>query len=97
MVLKEGVTRPNMLEGGRTAARNIVKAPPAAIDCCLAVADDQDVQVMIHTDALNESGFVEIAVAAFKGRTIHAYHTERAGGGHAPDFIKVCGTNPTRP
>jgi urease subunit alpha len=78
---------------------------PAAIDTCLAVADDMDVQVMIHTDTLNESGFVENSLAAFKGRTIHAYHTEGAGGGHAPDIIKVCGeanvipssTNPTRP
>ncbi|MHA1560016.1 MAG: urease subunit alpha [Alphaproteobacteria bacterium] len=78
---------------------------PAAIDCCLSVADDYDVQVMIHTDTLNESGFVENTVAAFKGRTIHAYHTEGAGGGHAPDIIKICGlanvlpssTNPTRP
>src|SRR5476649_93291 len=78
---------------------------PAAIDCCLAVADDYDVQVMIHTDTINESGFVEDTVAAFKGRTIHAFHTEGAGGGHAPDIIKVCGlpnvipssTNPTRP
>ena len=78
---------------------------PAAIDCCLGVADDHDIQVMIHTDTLNESGFVENTVAAFKGRTIHAFHTEGAGGGHAPDIIKVCGlanvlpssTNPTRP
>jgi urease subunit alpha len=78
---------------------------PAAIDCCLGVADDFDVQVMIHTDTLNESGFVENTVKAFKGRTIHAFHTEGAGGGHAPDIIKVCGeanvipssTNPTRP
>ncbi len=78
---------------------------PAAIDCCLAVADGMDVQTMIHTDTLNESGFVERSVAAFKGRTIHAFHTEGAGGGHAPDIIKVCGeanvlpssTNPTRP
>jgi len=78
---------------------------PAAIDCCLSVADDHDVQVMIHTDTLNESGFVEDTVAAFKGRTIHAFHTEGAGGGHAPDIIKVAGlanvipssTNPTRP
>lgn len=78
---------------------------PAAIDCCLSVADDHDVQVMIHTDTLNESGFVENTVAAIKGRTIHAFHTEGAGGGHAPDIIKVCGlpnvipssTNPTRP
>ena len=78
---------------------------PAAIDCCLGVADDYDVQVMIHTDTLNESGFVEDTIAAFKGRTIHAYHTEGAGGGHAPDIIRVAGqpnvlpssTNPTRP
>jgi urease subunit alpha len=78
---------------------------PAAIDNCLAVADQYDVQVAIHTDTLNESGFVETTVAAFKGRTIHTYHTEGAGGGHAPDIIKVCGlpnvlpssTNPTRP
>jgi urease subunit alpha len=78
---------------------------PAAIDCCLSVADDFDVQVMIHTDTINESGFVEDTIAAFKGRTIHAFHTEGAGGGHAPDIIKVCGlpnvlpssTNPTRP
>ncbi|MDX8432102.1 urease subunit alpha [Mesorhizobium abyssinicae] len=78
---------------------------PAAIDCCLSVADAYDVQVMIHTDTLNESGFVENTVAAIKGRTIHAFHTEGAGGGHAPDIIKVCGlpnvipssTNPTRP
>jgi urease subunit alpha len=78
---------------------------PAAIDNCLSVADDHDVQVMIHTDTLNESGFVEDTVRAFKGRTIHAFHTEGAGGGHAPDIIKVAGlenvlpssTNPTRP
>ncbi|OAI21538.1 MULTISPECIES: urease subunit alpha [Methylomonas] len=78
---------------------------PAAIDCCLGVADDYDVQVAIHTDTLNESGFVEDTFAAFKGRTIHTYHTEGAGGGHAPDIIKACGlnnvlpssTNPTRP
>ncbi len=78
---------------------------PAAIDCCLSVADAMDVQVMIHTDTLNESGFVENTIAAFKNRTIHAFHTEGAGGGHAPDIIKVCGqpnvlpssTNPTRP
>ncbi len=78
---------------------------PAAIDCCLSVADDYDVQVMIHTDTLNESGFVDDTIAAFKGRTIHAFHTEGAGGGHAPDIIKVAGlanvlpssTNPTRP
>jgi urease subunit alpha len=78
---------------------------PAAIDTCLAVADRMDIQVAIHTDTLNESGFVEDSIAAFKGRTIHAFHTEGAGGGHAPDIIKVCGlpnvlpssTNPTRP
>ena len=78
---------------------------PAAIDNCLAVADETDVQVLIHTDTLNESGFVENTIAAFKGRTIHAFHTEGAGGGHAPDIIKLCGetnvlpssTNPTRP
>ncbi|NEX19228.1 urease subunit alpha [Thiorhodococcus mannitoliphagus] len=78
---------------------------PAAIDCCLDVAERMDVQVAIHTDTLNESGFVEHSMAAFKGRTIHTYHTEGAGGGHAPDIIKACGepnvlpssTNPTRP
>jgi urease subunit alpha len=78
---------------------------PAAIDCCLSVADRYDVQVAIHTDTLNESGFVEDTFAAFKGRAIHTYHTEGAGGGHAPDIIKACGqpnvlpssTNPTRP
>ena len=78
---------------------------PAAIDNCLSVAEAHDVQVAIHTDTLNESGFVEDTIAAFRGRTIHTYHTEGAGGGHAPDIIKVCGapnvlpssTNPTRP
>jgi len=78
---------------------------PAAIDACLAVAEQHDVQVTIHTDTLNESGFVDDSIAAFKGRTIHTYHTEGAGGGHAPDIIRVCGepnvlpssTNPTRP
>jgi len=78
---------------------------PAAIDCCLSVADDMDIQVLIHTDTLNESGYVENTIAAFKGRTIHTFHTEGAGGGHAPDIIKVCGapnvipssTGPTRP
>ncbi|MBN3911219.1 MAG: urease subunit alpha [Nostoc sp. NMS1] len=78
---------------------------PAAIDTCLSVADAYDVQVAIHTDTLNEAGFVEDTIAAFKNRTIHTYHTEGAGGGHAPDIIKVCGqanvlpssTNPTRP
>jgi len=78
---------------------------PAAIDCCLGVADELDVQVAIHTDTLNESGFVEDTIRAFKGRTIHTFHSEGAGGGHAPDIIRVCGeanvlpssTNPTRP
>lgn len=78
---------------------------PAAIDCCLGVAEEYDVQVAIHTDTLNEAGFVEDSIAAFRGRTIHTYHTEGAGGGHAPDILKVCGeanvlpssTNPTRP
>jgi urease subunit alpha len=78
---------------------------PAAIDCCLSVADAYDIQVAIHTDTLNESGFVEDTLAAIKGRVIHTYHTEGAGGGHAPDIIKACGepnvlpssTNPTRP
>jgi urease subunit alpha len=78
---------------------------PSAIDCCLEVADEEDIQVTIHTDTLNESGYVDDSIAAFKGRTIHTYHTEGAGGGHAPDIIKVCGepnvlpssTNPTRP
>jgi urease subunit alpha len=78
---------------------------PAAIDCCLSVAEQYDVQVAIHTDTLNESGFVEASIAAFKGRTIHTYHSEGAGGGHAPDILRVCGepnvlpssTNPTRP
>lgn len=78
---------------------------PAAIDCCLGIADEHDVQVTIHTDTLNESAFVEGTIAAFKGRTIHTYHSEGAGGGHAPDIIRICGepnvlpssTNPTRP
>src|SRR6187401_419746 len=78
---------------------------PAAIDCCLGVADEHDIQVTIHTDTLNESAFVEGTIAAFKGRTIHTYHSEGAGGGHAPDIIRICGepnvlpssTNPTRP
>jgi len=80
-------------------------ATPAAIDCCLSVADEMDIQVLIHTDTLNESGFVENTIASFKGRTIHTFHSEGAGGGHAPDIIKVCGspnvipasTGPTRP
>src|SRR6185437_15284325 len=78
---------------------------PSAIDTCLSVGDEYDIQVNIHTDTLNESGFVEDTIGAFKGRTIHAFHTEGAGGGHAPDIIKVAGlahvlpssTNPTRP
>ena len=78
---------------------------PSTIDCCLGVADEEDVQVTIHTDTLNESGYVDDSIAAFKGRTIHTYHSEGAGGGHAPDIIRVCGepnvipssTNPTRP
>ena len=78
---------------------------PSTIDCCLTVAEAHDIQVTIHTDTLNESGFVEQSIAAFKGRTIHTYHTEGAGGGHAPDIIRICGepnvlpssTNPTRP
>lgn len=96
-----------MVEGGACALKlhEDWGTTPAAIDCCLSVADDMDVQVMIHTDTLNESGFVEHTVAAMKGRTIHAFHTEGAGGGHAPDIIKICGdenvlpssTNPTRP
>ena len=96
-----------MVEGGACALKlhEDWGTTPAAIDCCLSVADDMDVQVMIHTDTLNESGFVENTVAAMKGRTIHAFHTEGAGGGHAPDIIKVVGeehvlpssTNPTRP
>ncbi|EAU41824.1 urease alpha subunit [Fulvimarina pelagi HTCC2506] len=96
-----------MVEGGACALKlhEDWGTTPAAIDCCLTVADDYDVQVLIHTDTLNESGFVENTVDAFKGRTIHAFHTEGAGGGHAPDIIKVCGlpnvlpssTNPTRP
>ena len=96
-----------MVEGGACALKlhEDWGTTPAAIDCCLSVADDMDVQVMIHTDTLNESGFVETTVAAIKGHTIHAFHTEGAGGGHAPDIIKICGeehvlpssTNPTRP
>ena len=96
-----------MIEGGASSLKlhEDWGTTPAAIDCALSVADDHDVQVMIHTDTLNESGFVEDTIAAFKGRTIHAFHTEGAGGGHAPDIIKVAGlenvlpssTNPTRP
>jgi urease subunit alpha len=96
-----------MIEGGASSLKlhEDWGTTPGAIDNCLSVADDHDVQVMIHTDTLNESGFVENTIAAIKGRTIHAFHTEGAGGGHAPDIIKVCGldniipssTNPTRP
>ncbi len=96
-----------MVEGGACAMKlhEDWGTTPAAIDCCLSVADDYDVQVMLHSDTLNESGFVEDTIAAFKGRTIHAFHTEGAGGGHAPDIMKVAGlpnvlpssTNPTRP
>jgi urease subunit alpha len=96
-----------MIEGGACALKlhEDWGTTPAAIDNCLTVADEYDIQVMIHTDTLNESGFVEDTVKAFKGRTIHAFHTEGAGGGHAPDIIKVAGlenvlpssTNPTRP
>src|ERR1700750_1378119 len=96
-----------MVEGGACALKlhEDWGTTPAAIDCCLSVADDYDIQVMIHTDTLNESGFVEDTIKAFKGRTIHAFHTEGAGGGHAPDIMKVAGlknvlpssTNPTRP
>jgi urease subunit alpha len=108
---KGNATRPQALEEMIRAGASCLKlhedwgTTPAAIDNCLAVADRLDVQVMIHTDTLNESGFVEDTIAAFKGRTIHAFHTEGAGGGHAPDIIKVAGlpnvlpssTNPTRP
>ncbi|CAH2599239.1 Urease subunit alpha [Rhodovastum atsumiense] len=108
---KGNASRPAALEEMIRAGASSLKlhedwgTTPAAIDCCLAVADRFDVQVMIHTDTLNESGFVEDTIAAFNGRTIHAFHTEGAGGGHAPDIIKVAGlpnvlpssTNPTRP
>ena len=108
---KGNASRPAALEEMIRAGASCLKlhedwgTTPAAIDCCLGAADRFDVQVMIHTDTLNESGFVEDTVAAFAGRTIHAYHTEGAGGGHAPDIIKIAGlpnvlpssTNPTRP
>ena len=108
---KGNASRPEALEEMVLAGAAALKlhedwgTTPSAIDCCLTVADALDVQVMIHTDTLNESGFVEDTIAAFKGRTIHAFHTEGAGGGHAPDIIKVAGlanvlpssTNPTRP
>ncbi|MBS1032220.1 urease subunit alpha [Gluconobacter cerinus] len=108
---KGNASRPDGLEEMVRAGACCLKlhedwgSTPAAIDCCLSVADRMDVQVMIHTDTLNESGFVEDTIAAFQGRTIHAFHTEGAGGGHAPDIIRVAGlpnvlpssTNSTRP
>ena len=108
---KGNASRPDalveMVKGGACALKlhEDWGTTPAAIDTCLDVADQMDVQVMIHTDTLNESGFVEHTLKAMKGRTIHAFHTEGAGGGHAPDIIKICGeeyvlpssTNPTRP
>jgi urease subunit alpha len=108
---KGNASRPAALEEMLRAGASCLKlhedwgTTPASIDCCLSVADRYDVQVMIHTDTLNESGFVEDTIAAFKGRTIHAFHTEGAGGGHAPDILRVAGlpyvlpssTNPTRP
>ncbi len=108
---KGNASRPDALVEMVTAGACAMKlhedwgTTPAAIDCCLSVADDMDVQVMIHTDTLNESGFVENTLDAIKGRTIHAFHTEGAGGGHAPDIIKVVShphvipssTNPTMP
>jgi urease subunit alpha len=108
---KGNASRPGALEEMIRAGASCLKlhedwgTTPAAIDCCLSTADRFDVQVMIHTDTLNEGGFVDDTIAAFAGRTIHAFHTEGAGGGHAPDIIKVAGlpnvlpssTNPTRP
>ncbi len=108
---KGNASRPAALEEMILAGASSMKlhedwgTTPAAIDCCLSVAELFDVQVMIHTDTLNESGFVEDTIAAFRGRTIHAFHTEGAGGGHAPDILRVAGlpnvlpssTNPTRP
>ena len=108
---KGNASRPAALEEMLRAGASSMKlhedwgTTPAAIDCCLGVADRFDVPVMIHTDTLNESGFVEDTIAAFAGRTIHAFHTEGAGGGHAPDILRVAGlpnvlpssTNPTRP
>jgi urease subunit alpha len=108
---KGNASLPAALEEQVRAAACVLKlhedwgTTPGAIDCCLGVADAMDVQVMIHTDTLNESGFVENTLAAIKGRTIHAFHTEAAGGGHAPDIIKIVGsanvisssTNPTMP
>jgi len=111
LAAKGNASQPAALEEMLRAGASCMKlhedwgTTPAAIDCCLGVADRFDVQVMIHTDTLNESGFVEDTIAAFAGRTIHAFHTEGAGGGHAPDIIRVAGlpnvlpssTNPTRP
>jgi urease subunit alpha len=111
LAAKGNASQPAALEEMLRAGASCMKlhedwgTTPAAIDCCLSVADRYDVQVMIHTDTLNESGFVEDTIAAFAGRTIHAFHTEGAGGGHAPDIIRVAGlpnvlpssTNPTRP
>jgi urease subunit alpha len=111
LAAKGNASQPAALEEMLRAGASCMKlhedwgTTPAAIDCCLTVADRHDVQVMIHTDTLNESGFVEDTIAAFAGRTIHAFHTEGAGGGHAPDIIRVAGlpnvlpssTNPTRP
>ncbi|MEO1677150.1 MAG: urease subunit alpha [Pseudomonadota bacterium] len=111
LAAKGNASRPDALVEMVNAGASALKlhedwgTTPAAIDCCLGVADDMDVQVMIHTDTLNEAGFVENTIKAIGGRTIHAFHTEGAGGGHAPDIIKVCGlanvipssTNPTRP
>ncbi len=108
---KGNASHPGALEEQIRAGASSLKlhedwgSTPAAIDCCLGVADAFDVQVMLHSDTLNESGFVEDTIAAFQGRTIHAFHTEGAGGGHAPDIIRVAGlanvlpssTNPTRP
>ncbi len=108
---KGNASRPEALEEQIRAGAATLKlhedwgTTPAAIDCCLTVADAMDVQVTIHTDTLNESGFVENTLAAIKGRTVHAFHTEGAGGGHAPDIIRLVGaanvipssTNPTRP
>ena len=108
---KGNASAPDPLREQIVAARHGLKlhedwgTTPAAIDCALSVAEEYDVQVAIHTDTLNEAGFVEDSIRAFKGRTIHTYHTEGAGGGHAPDIIRVCGepnclpssTNPTMP
>lgn len=108
---KGSSSRPEVLAEQIQAGASCLKvhedwgATPASLDCCLSIADEYDVQVMLHSDSLNESGFVESTIAAIKGRTIHAFHTEGAGGGHAPDIIKLAGlpyvlpssTNPTQP